>query len=244
MIKGISLSVLKGNSLVFVGKSGSGKSTLLKICAGIYTPTKGKVYIAGLDLQKMRRKKKLELLSRSGFVFQKSGLISNINIFENIALSLRYHNQHTEKAIQNIVTEKLETYNLVKVKDQLPASISPGHKKLVSFIRGTIIQPEILFFDDPISDVDSAISNMFIKLINDYVDSGGTAITVTNNSDFCDSIATHIALIDDGMLVDFDKPERILKSDNEKIKQILINLGIYQGLSEEVIKLLLEEDII
>lgn len=243
IIKGISLDIIKGESLVIFGQSGSGKSTLLKLCAGICSPTKGQVFINGVDIYKLKRKKKLEMMSsKIGFVFQDGGLISNINIYDNLSLTLKYHNMYSEKEISSMVQEKLKVFGLEEIGSQFPASLSPGQRKLASLARGTINQAEILFLDEPTTSVDSYVIRMIIELINKHVEQGKTVVTITQNQEFSEAIASRIAVIDDGQLVACDNPDTIKSSENPIITRVMKSLNVDKELADEFLKIMMDDD--
>ncbi len=242
IVKGITLNAQKGDSLVIIGPSGSGKSTLLKLCAGLYLPSQGHVFINGKDINRLGRKKKLGLMKKIGFIFQDAGLISNISVFENIALKLRYHNMFSDKEITEKVEDSIHQFGLEKIKDEFPASLSPGQEKLAGFARGCVTDSDILFFDEPTTSIDSHSIRKFIEVVNQHIDKGGIAITITHNQEYSDAISNRMAVIHEGNLIAMGDPETIKCSDDPKVKQILKSLSGEKELADEFLKIMENDD--
>ncbi len=242
VIRNVNLTIHEGESLVFVGHSGSGKSSMLKLCSGLYTPTEGSVFIDGVNINKLSRLKRLEIIRKIGFVFQDSGLVTNLNIYENVALILRYHKLFNEKKIKEIINEKLINYKLDHISHLIPSYLSPGQKRLVSFVRAVILENKILFLDDPTTSIDGYMIRKIIDHIKNLTQQGGVVITVTNNQEFSDAIAHHIAVMDQGSLIAFDEPEKIKSSSDPIVKQIMQSLNKDKELADEFLKIM-ESDI-
>ncbi len=242
IVKGVTLNAQKGDSLVIIGPSGSGKTTLLKLCAGLYTPSQGHVFINGKDINRLRRRKKLELMKKIGFIFQDAGLITNISVFENIALKLRYHNMLSDKEITEKVGDSIHEFGLEKIKNELPSSLSPGQMKLAGFARGCITDSEILFFDEPTTSIDSHSIRKFIEMVNQHIDRGGIAITITHNQEYSDAISNRMAVIHEGNLIAMGDPETIKSSEDPKVKQILKSLSGEKELADEFLKIMENDD--
>ncbi len=242
IVKEISLNAQKGDSLVIIGPSGSGKSTFLKLCAGLYIPSHGHVLIGGKDINRLRRKKKLNIMKKLGFIFQDAGLIKTISVFDNIALRLRYHNMFPEKEIIERVEENIHQFGLEKVKYEFPSSLSPGQEKLAGFARGIITNPDMLFFDEPTTSIDSHSIRKCIEVVTQHVDRGGIAITVTHNQEYADAISNRMAVIDEGQLIAMGDPEKVKSSDNPKVKQIMKSLSGEKELADEFLKIMENDD--
>ncbi|MDH5680641.1 MAG: ATP-binding cassette domain-containing protein, partial [Spirochaetota bacterium] len=211
---------------------------LLKLCAGIYSPSSGTVLVDDIDINKVKRLNRLEIIKNFGFIFQTGGLIGNLTLEENISLSLRYHETFSEDEIRKRVSEKLKEFHLEKAGHLYPASLSPGMRKIVSIIRGMIHSAKVLFLDEPTESVDNYMIRKLIDIIKNHAASGGIVITVTHNQDFADAIANKIAVIDEGKLLAFDQPKTIKSSSNPKLKRILQSMSKDKELADEFLKIM------
>jgi len=222
ILNNISMGFPKGKLIAITGPSGCGKSTLLKIIAGLIYPDKGDVYIEGKNILNLTRQTLFQLRKRQAFVFQDSALISNLNVFDNIALPLRYHYHLNKEEVNTKVDNILENFDLKGVSYLLPAHLSIGQRKLAGFARGLIVEPEILFFDEPVTGIDAIAREKIIDKILPLRDNPNiTAIMVSHNIDFIKSSCDYIALIYNNKLFAYGRKDEILKSKDPIIQGIL-----------------------
>jgi phospholipid/cholesterol/gamma-HCH transport system ATP-binding protein len=173
----LEFSLAKGEALFIVGGSGSGKSLLLRICAGLVVPDTGRVTLGGFDLQAAAKKEVQELRARIGFVFQDSALISNMAIYDNIALPLRYHKKCTEEEVQARVEEKMGLFGVDRTVDwSIPAMLSLEMRKRAALARAFILDPEYLFLDQPTSGLETDTAYRLNQIIRDYQQRTGTSL--------------------------------------------------------------------
>jgi len=218
----ITMGFPKGRLIAITGPSGCGKSTLLKIAAGLYLPDEGEVYIDGVNIFDVSRKTLFKLRKDYAFVFQDAALISNLNVYDNIALPLRYHYNLNREEIDNKVNKTLRIFNLNNEKHLFPAQLSIGQRKLVSFARGLIMDPKILFFDEPVTGIDAITKRKMVDVILPLRnDPGITVIMVSHNIEFIKSSADYIALIYNKKLFAYGERNEILKSRDPIIHDIL-----------------------
>ena len=154
LLRGISLTVNKGDVYVIGGRSGQGKSVFLEICAGLKKPYSGTVKWDGVDLASLPWKRLLRFRQKTGYVFQVNGLISNHSVFENIALPLRARGGSTEMELRRKVRAAMEELGLIKVDSFFPEDLSSGQLKAVAVARALVCEPETLLLDEPLSGVD------------------------------------------------------------------------------------------
>ncbi len=242
VIRGISFSVSQGEVLIIVGRSGSGKSTLLKLCGGLYSPNRGEVYIDGVNINNISNKKKQKMMSKIGFITHTGGLMANLNVFENIALPLKYHNNFNESDLREIIMDKLNHFGVYKIRDKHPDSLSPGHKKIICFIRETITKNSILILDDPLNYVDNNTSLLFMDSISESIKEGCTVIISTHDPEIS-NIPSKMAVVDEGMLVAHDETNYIIKAEDKSIKPIMLDIGLYQGIIDDIM-IFLEDEIL
>jgi len=222
IIKDISLTISKQESVVFLGSSGSGKSTFLKLCCGLLKPVSGIITVNDVEMYALKdHDKRSFMISDIGFLFQDGALINNLNVFDNIALPLRYHKMYSEKEIVNKVWEVLEQFEITHVSDANPATLSLGQRKFVAFARVFLTEPSVLFLDEPTASVDMHSAEKMIQMIRLYNILGGTIISITHDMFYANSIASLMGIIHQGELVEFGRPSQIKFSDNPVIKMIL-----------------------
>jgi phospholipid/cholesterol/gamma-HCH transport system ATP-binding protein len=177
IFENLEFSLAKGEAFFIVGGSGSGKSLLLRICAGLVFPDTGRVTLGGVDLQAAAKKEVQELRARVGFVFQDSALISNMAIYDNIALPLRYHMKCTEKEVQTRVEEKMGLFGVDRTVDwSIPAMLSLEMRKRAALARAFILDPEFLLLDQPTSGLETDTAYCLSQIIGDYRRSKGTSL--------------------------------------------------------------------
>ena len=222
VLNGISFEVPKGETFVIVGLSGAGKSVTLKHMIRLLTPDLGKIYVgdelmstaAGADLVRLRE--------RFGVLFQGAALLEWMSVFENVALPLREKTNMSNAAIEKRVEEKLCQVNLDGVHDAMPAELSGGMRKRVGLARAIVMNPEIILYDEPTSGLDPVTSRAIDQLIDSLRQGlGVTSVVVTHDMHSALAIATRIAMLDAGRIVELGTPAEFVKSSNEKVQQFL-----------------------
>lgn len=219
LLKNISFSLSEGEKMIITGRSGSGKSVLLEISAGLICPHKGQVTINGSDIQKMTRNELILIRQEMGFVFQKNALICNIDSFENIALPLRYHLRLSETEIEKRVLKLMEKFSISHLREERPEVLSISEARLVAIVRSLIMNPKLLFLDQPLSGLDPVTTDSIINLIEDLHAQKGLTMLITSHSiQLMKQLRCKIAALDQGNLIYFhqfknqkngDKPEII-----------------------------------
>jgi ABC-type transporter Mla maintaining outer membrane lipid asymmetry ATPase subunit MlaF len=154
LLRRIDLAVEPGETVIICGRSGCGKSTFLEIIAGLKRPLHGKVLWDDTDITSLSRKELLAARHRIGYVFQRHALIANYSVFENIALPLRVQSEYSGNEIRDRVHTILEEVALFNVDLSFPEALSVGQLKSASIARALVVDPEILFLDEPLSGLD------------------------------------------------------------------------------------------
>lgn len=224
VLDNINVSIKINTFTAIIGKSGAGKSTLLKLMSGILTPTKGKVEIYGKDIHNLDNREILSIKKKIGFSFQDSALLSNLTIRENLALPLKFHFKNIkEEYVNKKIFQYLEKINLVDSIDLRPAQLSQGEQKMVSLVRSLIIDPEILFIDEALSNIDPSLRKVIMSLIKEYFSKPWvTVVAVTHNKKMLEELATRILVVEEKRIkVDILKEKLINNKDfyNESILQ-------------------------
>ncbi len=202
-LSGVNLRIEDGEFIFLIGSSGAGKTTFLKLILRELLPTSGKLAIDGLELAKMKGRDILALRRNIGFVFQDLKLLSDRNIYENVALSLEV----LGKKPADIKKEVAEVLNLVGLKDygqMFPAQLSGGELQRVAIARALAGNPKYLFADEPTGNVDPANGWKIIQILDKVNKNGVTVIMATHNSEIVDSLVRRVVRLDNGQVV-YDK---------------------------------------
>ena len=214
----LSFSVQPREVFVLMGPSGTGKSVLLRLIAGLNTATSGSICINGTPLQEVKRKNRYVL----GLVFQAGALFNSLSIFDNLALYFREHRLCSEKEIAERIERMLEMLNLKGIENQMPSSLSGGMKKRVALARGLLMEPDVLLFDEPTSELDLLTASSIIELIGSVNRRLGiTTVIASHDILLAKSIGHHIGVLQNGTLEEIYTPETLLHSDNAFIKNFL-----------------------
>jgi len=218
-LKGISLTIEKGETIAIIGGSGSGKSTLLRLMIGLDRPTSGEIYLGDDNITAMNEDALDRVRLRMGMVFQYSALFDSMSVGENVAFGLREHTDKTEDEIRRIVAEKLELVGLPGVEHLMPQELSGGMKKRVGLARAIATDPEIIFYDEPSSGLDPIMTAKIDELIIDMQKKlDVTSVVVTHDMASASRIADRIAMIYDGTLIAVDTPERFQEIDDARVQ--------------------------
>ena len=222
ILKGMSFSVRKGETMVILGPSGTGKSVTLKHITGLVKPDDGDCVVFGNSIAFSKEKVRKAIRARMGVLFQSGALINWLSVYDNVALPLREHKLANEEEIESNVMEKLKWLDLVHAKDNLPGAISGGMKKRAGIARALTTNPEILLYDEPTSGLDPVMSNVFNELIlRLQKELSVTSIVVTHDMNSAYMIADRISFVYEGEVVMCGTPKEIQASPNPVIQQFI-----------------------
>ena len=222
ILKDVSFTVSKGETLAVIGPSGSGKSTILRLLIGLLEPTEGKILINGQDVSQFDEDHWNVLRQKMGMVFQYSALFDFLNVGENVAFGLRQHTELSEAEIQKIVAERLEQVGLPGTQAAYPAELSGGMKKRVSLARATALQPEIVLYDEPTAGLDPIMSENINELIvKTRQNMGVTSILVTHDMHSVFKVADRIALLYDTRIDAMGTAEEIRNNPHPVLQQFI-----------------------
>lgn len=200
VLRGTSLEIAQGTSMVIIGGSGTGKSVALKSVLGLITPDAGKIYVDGKDASKGDRD---AFLARFGMLFQGGALFDSLPVWQNVAFRLlRGSLKRPQAEAREIAIEKLRRVGLKSdVADRLPAELSGGMQKRVGLARAIAAEPEIIFFDEPTTGLDPIMSGVINDLIREIVvEMGATAMTITHDMSSVRAIADNVAMLHNGVI--------------------------------------------
>lgn len=192
----VKLDITEGEIFMVVGASGSGLSTFLKLLSGLLDPLEGTVKIFDVDMNNATKQQITAIRQKTGFVFQRSGLINNMTLLDNIALPLRYHTALKEKEILAIARDKLRFAGIEGYETKLPAQLSEECKKRGGFARALALDPGLIFYDELTTDLCESSSNSILSLIEKLkVEKGTTSIITSHNKKFAGTRADRVAVI-------------------------------------------------
>jgi len=218
VLKGIDLEVQPGEIFVIMGPSGSGKSVLLRHIIGLEPPDAGEILVNGESIQSADVASKY----RMAMVFQSGALLNSLTVGENIGLYLSEHRLKTPEEITRIVAEKLEVVGLKGTETKYPGELSGGMKKRAAIARALVIEPQLILYDEPTSELDPlssiVIGDEILKL-NQRI--GVTSLVVSHDRDLAFGIAHRIAVIHEGQIVALGAPEEVKRSRHPIIRDFI-----------------------
>ena len=223
VLKGVSLTVERGETMVIMGGSGSGKTVTLRLIAGLIWPTSGTVRVFGVRIDTLGEEALLPIRRRMGYVFQGAALFDSLSVHENVAYPLREHTSLGEAEIRERVLHFLSLVGLgPDVLNLLPSELSGGMRKRVGIARALAQEPEILLFDEPTAGLDPTNSRMVADLIVQL--RGGvcdTAIVVTHELELTRTVADRVAILIDGRFAALGPRDEVLASDHPAVQAFL-----------------------
>ncbi|TAH44754.1 MAG: ABC transporter ATP-binding protein [Gammaproteobacteria bacterium] len=222
ILHGVDFSVKAGEIRVIMGGSGSGKSTLLRHMLGLNRPAGGTVKLFGVDMARASEREKLDVRKRIGVSFQGGALLTSMTVGDNVALPLREHTRLDEQTIRIMTGIKLEVVNLGGFQDLMPSQLSGGMVKRAALARAIVMDPRLLFFDEPSAGLDPVVSAELDELILRLRDAlRMTIVVVTHELESAFKIADSITVLDQGKVLMTGSTTEVRASDNERIQDLL-----------------------
>jgi phospholipid/cholesterol/gamma-HCH transport system ATP-binding protein len=218
VLKGIDLEVRPGEIFVIMGPSGSGKSVLLRHIIGLELPDAGEILVNGESVHDDDVASKY----RMAMVFQSGALLSSLTVGENVGLYLTEHRLKSPEEIARIVSEKLEVVGLKGAENKLPSELSGGMKKRAAIARALVIEPQLILYDEPTSELDP-LSSIVIgdEILNLNRRIGVTSLVVSHDRDLAFGIADRMAVIHEGQIVALGAPDEVKRSRHPIIRDFL-----------------------
>jgi phospholipid/cholesterol/gamma-HCH transport system ATP-binding protein len=222
VLRGVSITLDQGTTLAVMGGSGAGKTVFLRIADGLIRPDAGDVLLFGTRIERMREEAMLAVRKRSGFVFQGAALFDSLSVFENVAYPLREHTRMSLGEITDRVHRFLALVGMPGTDELLPSELSGGMRRRVGIARALIMEPEVVFFDEPTAGLDPTNARLVAELIA-TLRTGvcHTAIVVTHDIEFANMVADQMAILHHGRFADLGTPAEIRASANPDVRRFL-----------------------
>ena len=222
VLKGINLSIAKGETIVVLGGSGAGKSVLLRHINGLLKPDKGRVIVDGEDITDFSEEQLIPIRTKVGMVFQGGALFDSLNVFENVAYALREHTNFSEEEITARVREKLRLVGLEGAEEMMPSDLSGGMKKRVSLARALAIEPKGLLYDEPTTGLDPIIAKKINEMIRNLQNIlGVTSVVVTHDIKSAFTVGDRIALLYKGEIRFLGTVEETKKTNDPLVREFI-----------------------
>jgi phospholipid/cholesterol/gamma-HCH transport system ATP-binding protein len=222
VLRGVSLSVERGDSLVIIGASGSGKSVILKHIVGLLKPDDGEVYFDGKRIDTLPERKLMEVRQHFGFLFQMSALFDSQSVFENVAFPLTEHTHKSAREIEELVKRNLELVGLPDVGKKMPAELSGGQKKRVALARAIAMGPDVVLYDEPTTGLDpiraDVINELILKLQRELTI---TSVVVTHDMQSAFKVATRIVMLHEGTILFNSTPEEVQRAEEPIVRRFV-----------------------
>jgi phospholipid/cholesterol/gamma-HCH transport system ATP-binding protein len=218
VLKGIDLDVQPGEIFVIMGPSGSGKSVLLKHLIGLEAPDAGEILINGEPVESADVAAKY----RMALVFQSGALLNSLTVGENVGLYLTEHRLKPPAEIERVVAEKLEAVGLLDAVDKMPGELSGGMKKRAAIARALVIDPQLILYDEPTSELDPLSAVVIGEEILDLKNRiHVTSVVVSHDRDLAFGVADRIAIIHEGEILTIGTPDEVRRFNNPLIQKFL-----------------------
>ena len=222
VLAGLSWEIPAAGVTMIMGPSGSGKSVLLKVACGLIQPTRGSVEQFGKPILGLSQKEETELRRRTGFAFQDSALWQNMTVYQNLALPLRYHDPKIKEfALRKRIFEMLEPYGLARNQNSRPSELSAGERKIVSFLRALILDPEVVFLDEPLTSVDYQAGKRILSSIRQLKNQGRTIVAASHSPQLASQLTDYLLILKDGKILAFDEFNTVVRTTDPEVQSIL-----------------------
>ncbi len=222
VLDGVTLDIPAKRITVLIGLSGAGKSVLLRHMIGLTRPDRGQVLVAGVDINRLSRKGLYALRNRFGVMFQTGALFDSMTVFDNVAFPLREKTDRSEAEIREKVDHLLALVGLPGTDDKYPDELSGGMVRRVALARAMVMDPEIIFFDEPTTGLDPIIRNSILKLVCDtWRKHAFTMVMVSHDIPEIFNHCHHLVVVHDGKIAAAGPTASVLASEDPFVRQLL-----------------------
>ncbi len=208
VLKGIDLTVMKGEVISIIGPSGGGKSTFLRCLNLLEVPDEGKIFFEGTDIM-THRKDISKYRQKIGMVFQNFNVFPNLTVLDNITLAPMLERKLLRKEAEKEAMTLLKRIGLEEKASEYPRKLSGGQKQRLSIVRALAMHPDVMLFDEPTSALDPEMVKEVLNVIRDLARSGMTTLVVTHEMAFAREISDRVLFICNGVITEEGNPETI-----------------------------------
>ncbi|MCH8335094.1 MAG: ABC transporter ATP-binding protein [Proteobacteria bacterium] len=222
IFKGLNITIVRGEITAIMGPSGTGKTTLLRLITRQLVPDCGHILIDGVDIAKLSLKDLYKLRRRFGMLFQNGALLTDLNVFENVAFPLREHTDLPNRLIRHIVLTKLHAVGLRGAADMMPSQLSGGMARRVALARAMVMDPDILIYDEPFVGLDPISMGVIVRLVRKMNDALGiSSILVSHDVQVIATVADCSYLISDGKVAASGSPDELRNTSSDLVRQFM-----------------------
>lgn len=219
----VSVSLRANEFFVIMGANGCGKTSLMKILAGLVYPSAGSVQVFlkpghGMEMHEAVDDRRIN----AAFVFEAGGLISNLNVFDNVALPLRYLREMPEAQVKKAVQAVLDEYDIAACADMRPGNLSPGLQKRTQLARSKVIKPSIIFYDDPEYGLDAMQTHIIREsIVRLHKEGGRVSVVATGSPGWALGVANRLALLNQGRLEAVGTCDELMNHPSQHVRDFL-----------------------
>lgn len=218
----ISLDIQRGKITAIMGPSGTGKTTLLKLIGGQLMPEKGQIFVDGQHVHRLSLRELYALRKRMGMLFQSGALLTDMNVYDNVAFPLREHTRLPESMIHSLVLMKLHAVGLRGARHLMPNELSGGMARRVALARAIALDPMMIMYDEPFTGQDPISMGALVHLIKSLnATLGLTSIIVSHDVQETAAIADYIYVLSEGRIIGQGTPQQISDSDSQWVQQFM-----------------------
>lgn len=222
ILRGLTLDLFPGETLVLLGKSGGGKSVFLRHLIGLMRPISGSIVFEGQEITALNERELEPIRLKIGMLFQDGALFDSMNVFENIAFPLRERGERAPAVIREKVAKALAMVNMTGHDHKMPVNLSGGMRKRVALARAIISPPDVILYDEPTAGLDPIVSDSINRLIRQLQrQMNATSLVVTHDLVSCNHIADRVALLDGGRIHFLGTPSELRETRDPIVRDFV-----------------------
>lgn len=222
IFKDLNINIERGKVTAIMGPSGTGKTTLLRLITRQLIPDRGHIFVGGVDLSTLSQKDLYIMRQRFGMLFQNGALLTDYNVFENVAFPLREHTRLPNRLIRHIVLTKLHAVGLRGAADMMPSELSGGMARRVALARAMVMDPDVLIYDEPFVGLDPISMGVIVRLVRKMNDALGiSSIIVSHDVQEVSTVADCSYLISDGKVAASGSPDELSNTPSDLVRQFM-----------------------